>query len=126
MVPNGCCIGLYMVLVDLNNEYSSFPSFLNMFPWSLGWFNKVDAVGGQAIGTGHLWQLVHGGGLPGQKDLQLVQRVLSLVKGGVYERKMTSPLVTLKRYQVQLTLANCTSLMIYKTISQCSGCKELG
>ena len=82
-------------------------------------------MGGQAIGTGLLWQLVHGGGLPGQKDLQLVQRVLSLVKGGVYERKMTSPLVTLKRYQVQLTLANCTSLMIYKT-TQCSGCKELG
>ena len=93
MVPNGCCIGLYMVLVDLNNEYSSFPSFLNMFPWSLGWFYKVHAVGWQAICTGLLWQLVHGGGLPGQKDLQLVQRVLSLVKGGVYERKMTSQLV---------------------------------
>ena len=86
-----------------------------MFPWSLGWFNKVHAVGGKQLVLGHLWQLVHGGGLPCtncklQNNLQLVQRVLSLVKGGVYERKMTSHLVTLKQYQVQLTWANCTSL----------------
>ena len=45
MVRNGCCIGLYLVLVGLNNKYSSFPRFLNMFLWSLSWFNKVHAVG---------------------------------------------------------------------------------
>ena len=70
--------------------------------------------GGQAVGTGHLWQLVHGGGLPGKKDLQLVQRVLSVVKGGICERKVTSQLV-----KMIPSAANCTSLMIYKTISQC-------
>ena len=65
--------------------------------------------GGQAVGNGHLWQLVYGGGLPGKKDLQLVQiqRVLSVVKDGVCERKVTSQLV-----KMIPSAANCTSLTI--------------
>ena len=67
--------------------------------------------GGQGVGTRHLWQLVRGGGLPGKKDLQLVQRVLSAVKGGACERKVTSQLV-----KMIPTAANCTSFSIFNDL----------
>ena len=39
--------------------------------------------GGHAVGTGHLWQLVRGGGSPEKMDFHLVQKVLSAKRGGV-------------------------------------------
>ena len=52
-------------------------------------FDVFCSGGGHAVGTGHLWQLVRGGGSPEKMDLHLVQKVLSAKR--VVSAKVKTP-----------------------------------